>query len=93
LRTEITGWPLDQWVSIFGEEYQVMAKVKVIKSMSVHGDYEDLLHFLACQDPKEVKKIFLVHGEYKVQQNFAERIKTYNFKKVEIPEQHQKVEL
>jgi len=62
LRTEITGWPLDQWVSIFGEEYQVMAKVKVIKSMSVHSDYEDLLHFLACQDPKEVKKIFLVHG-------------------------------
>ncbi len=70
-----------------------MAKVKVIKSMSVHGDYEDLLHFLACQDPKEVKKIFLVHGGYKVQQNFAERIKTYNFKEVEIPEQHQKVEL
>lgn len=83
----------DKWVSIFGEEYQVMADVKVIKSMSAHGDYLDLLRFLSCQDPKEVKKIFLVHGEYKVQQNFAERIKTYNFKEVEIPEQHQKVEL
>lgn len=83
----------DKWVTIFGEEYQVMAEVQVIKSMSAHGDYEDLLHFLSCQDPKEVKKIFLVHGEYKVQQNFAERIKTYNFKEVEIPEQHQKVEL
>jgi metallo-beta-lactamase family protein len=83
----------DKWVSIYGEEYQVMADVKVIKSMSAHGDYEDLLHFLACQDPKEVKKIFLVHGEYKVQQNFAERIKTYGFKEVEIPDQHEKVEL
>ena len=83
----------DKWVSIFGEEYQVMAEVKVIKSMSAHGDYNDLLHFLSCQDPKEVKKIFLVHGEYKVQQNFAERIKTYNFKEVEIPEQHETVEL
>lgn len=83
----------DKWVSIFGEEYQVMAEVKVIKSMSAHGDYEDLLHFLACQDPKEVKKVFLVHGEYEVQQNFAERIKTYGFKQVEIPDQHQKAEL
>ena len=83
----------DKWVTIFGEEYQVMADVKVIKSMSAHGDYEDLLRFLSCQDPKEVKKIFLVHGEYKVQQNFAERIKTYNFKDVEIPAQHEKVEL
>jgi len=83
----------NKWVSIFGEEYQVMAEVRAIKSMSAHGDYEDLLRFLSCQDPKEVKKIFLVHGEYKVQQNFAERIKTYQFKEVEIPEQHQKVEL
>lgn len=83
----------DKWVSIFGEEYQVMADVKVIKSMSAHGDYEDLLHFLSCQDPKDVKNIFLVHGEYKVQQNFAERIKTYGFKEVEIPDQHQKAEL
>lgn len=83
----------DKWVHIFGEEYQVMADVKVIKSMSAHGDYEDLLHFLACQDPKEVKKIFLVHGEYKVQQNFAERIKTYGFKEVGIPDQHETVEL
>jgi len=83
----------NKWVSIFGEEYQVMAEVRAIKSMSAHGDYEDLLRFLSCQDPKEVKKIFLVHGEYKVQQNFAERIKTYQFKEVEIPEQHQKVGL
>jgi metallo-beta-lactamase family protein len=83
----------DKWVSIYGEEFQVMADVKVIKSMSAHGDYEDLLHFLACQDPKEVKKIFLVHGEYKVQQNFAERIETYGFKEVAIPDQHEKVEL
>ncbi|MGI4020781.1 MAG: MBL fold metallo-hydrolase RNA specificity domain-containing protein [Janthinobacterium lividum] len=83
----------DQQVSIFGEEYQVKAEIRAIKSMSAHGDYEDLLRFLACQDSKKVKKIFLVHGEYKVQQNFAERIKTYGFKDVEIPDQHEKVEL
>ena len=83
----------NKWVSIFGEEYQVMADVKVIKSMSAHCDYEDLLRFLSCQYPKELKKVFLVHGEYDVQQNFAERIKTYNFKEVEIPDQHEKVEL
>ena len=34
--------------------------------MSAHGDYEDLSQWLACQDPKAVKKLFLVHGEYDV---------------------------
>ncbi|RYE41084.1 MAG: MBL fold metallo-hydrolase, partial [Sphingobacteriales bacterium] len=51
-------------VHIFGEEYDVRADVKVIKSMSAHGDYEDLLKFVSCQDPTLVKKLFLVHGEY-----------------------------
>ncbi|RYD90210.1 MAG: MBL fold metallo-hydrolase, partial [Sphingobacteriales bacterium] len=58
-------------VNIFGEQYPVNADVRVIKSMSAHGDYEDLLRFVSCQDPALVKKIFLVHGEYDVQQNFA----------------------
>ena len=37
--------------------------------MSAHGDYEDLLHFISSQDPEKVKSIFLVHGEYEVQQH------------------------
>jgi metallo-beta-lactamase family protein len=80
-------------VHIFGENYHVEAEVKEVRSMSAHGDYEDLLHFLNCQDPAKVRKLFLVHGEYDVQQRFAERLRDNGFADVEIPHQHQKVEL
>ncbi|MGZ3871455.1 MAG: MBL fold metallo-hydrolase RNA specificity domain-containing protein [Mucilaginibacter sp.] len=83
----------DHEVLIFGERYEVRAEVQVIKSMSAHGDYEDLLHFISCQDPKKVKKIFLVHGEYDVQQRFRQRILDKGFADVEIPYQHEKVDL
>ena len=80
-------------VYIFGEMYDVAAQVHAIRSMSAHGDYEDLLHFISSQDPAKVKKIFLVHGEYEVQQRFRERILAKGFPEVEIPYQHQKIEL
>jgi metallo-beta-lactamase family protein len=80
-------------VHIFGEPYQVNAEVKEVRSMSAHGDYQDLLHFLNCQDPAKVRKLFLVHGEFDVQQRFAETLKNKGFADVEIPHQHQKVVL
>jgi metallo-beta-lactamase family protein len=86
----IAGQPV---VEIFREEFTVAAEVLAVKSMSAHGDYEDLLHFLSCQDPAQVKKVFLVHGEYEVQQTFAKRIQEKGFASVEIPEYHQEFEL
>jgi len=83
----------DKEVGIFGERYEVKAEVASIRSMSAHGDYEDLLHFLNCQEPDKVKTIFLVHGEYDVQQHFAQRLGQNGYKHIEIPYQHQKVTL
>jgi metallo-beta-lactamase family protein len=83
----------DHEVYIYGDKYEVKAEVRSIKSMSAHGDYEDLLHFLARQDPKKVKKIFLVHGEYEVQQHFAKTLKENGFLNVEIPAQHSRWDL
>lgn len=80
-------------VEIFRDDYEVKAEVQSIKSMSAHGDYEDLLHFLSCQDPAKVKQLFLVHGEYEVQQHFASRLKDTGFKHVAIPEYHQVFEI
>lgn len=81
------------FVHIFGEEYDVKAEVRSIRSMSAHGDYEDLLKFLSCQDPEQVRNIFLVHGEYPVQQIFRDKILEKGFKQVAIPERHQEVHL
>lgn len=75
-------------VGIFGVAHEVNADVGSIRSMSAHGDYEDLSQWLACQDPKQVKKLFLVHGEYEVQQDFKARLVRKGFDDVEIPELH-----
>ena len=82
-----------QRIWLFGQEYDVIAEVRSIKSMSAHGDYEDLLQFLSSQDESKVKQLFLVHGEYDVQQNFAQRLKAKGFKHVSIPEYRQEFEL
>jgi metallo-beta-lactamase family protein len=77
-------------VFIYGEKFEVKAQVQSIKSMSAHGDYDDLLHFISSQNPGKVKKLFLVHGEYEVQQHFRQKILAKGFADVEIPYQHQK---
>lgn len=83
----------DKEVYIFGDKYDVKAEVQVIKSMSAHGDYEDLIHFLNCQNAGEVKKIFLVHGEYDTQQKFAATLQEKGYQNIEIPYQHERVDL
>ena len=80
-------------VGIFGVQHEVHAEIGAIRSMSAHGDYEDMCQWLACQDPRQVKKLFLVHGEYEVQQNFKQRLVKKGFMDVEIPEMHYEVGL
>jgi metallo-beta-lactamase family protein len=80
-------------VSIFGVEHQVNAEIGSIRSMSAHGDYEDLSQWLACQDPRQVRQLFLVHGEYDVQTEFKRRLIKKGFRDVHIPERHFEVGL
>lgn len=80
-------------VGIFGKKYRVNAEVTEISSLSAHGDYEDLCQWLACQDPKKVKKLFLVHGEYDVQNIFRDKLVRKGFSEVEIPALHEVVGL
>ncbi len=80
-------------VSIFGVAHEVHATIGNIRSMSAHGDYEDLSQFLACQETRQVKRLFLVHGEYDVQQQFRERLLHKGFDDIEIPEMHYEIGL
>jgi metallo-beta-lactamase family protein len=80
-------------VGIFGQPPEVHADIGEIKSMSAHGDYEDLCQWLACQNPREVKKLFLVHGDYDVQLDFKNRLISKGFLDVEIPARHTEVGL
>ena len=80
-------------VNIFGVMHEVNAEIGSIRSMSAHGDYDDLCQFLACQDPKQVKRLFVVHGEFNVQQEFQRRLINKGFADVEVPEMHYEVGL
>jgi metallo-beta-lactamase family protein len=76
-------------VNIFGKPYTVKADIRTIDSMSAHADYNDLCQYLSCQDPSEVKRVFIVHGEPAVQTEFKKRLLKKGFRDVEIPELHQ----
>lgn len=76
-------------VRIYGETFKVQCEVGSIQSMSAHGDYDDLMQFLACQQPAAVKQVYIVHGEAKVQDHFAEKLRKKGFKEVIVPALHE----
>lgn len=80
-------------VGIFGVVHEVNAEIGEIKSMSAHGDYQDLSQWLSHQDKKQVKKLFLVHGDFDVQSDFKNRLVSKGFSDVEIPARHSVVGL
>ena len=80
-------------IKLYGVVHEVNAEIAAIRSMSAHGDYEDLCQFLACQNVKKVQQLFLVHGEYDVQKAFRQRLLNKGFENVEIPELHAEIEL
>jgi len=76
-------------VGIFGERFKVKADIVTLDSMSAHADYNDLSQYLACQDPQEIKRLFIVHGEPDVQVEFKRRLMKKGFLDIEIPKLHQ----
>ncbi len=76
-------------ITVFGAPHTVRAEIKEIHSFSAHGDYEDLCTFLSCQDASLIKKLFLVHGEYNVQEVFRSKLLKRGFTQVEIPSLHE----
>jgi len=82
----------DQEVSIHGQLYPVKAEIERIDSYSGHGDYREMLEFLRCQDPGQLKMNFIVHGEYKAQQTYRTHMEEAGFKNIHIPERKEEYE-
>lgn len=80
-------------VKIFGDFYKVIAETGVMKSMSAHGDYDDLCQFIATQDPQKVRQLFIVHGEPDVQNEFKNRLLKKGYRDVIVPELHEVIGL
>ncbi|MDR1054461.1 MAG: MBL fold metallo-hydrolase [Prevotellaceae bacterium] len=80
-------------VSIFGDRFKVKADIETIDSMSAHADYNDLSQYLSCQDPDELQKLFIVHGEPEVQEIFRSRLLKKGYRDVIIPKRHEEIGL
>ena len=76
----------DPFVRIYGEEYALNAEVEIMDSYSAHGDYQEMIDYLSCQNKDQVKEIFLVHGEYETQVNYREKLLAEGYQKITIPE-------
>jgi len=76
----------ERMVSIFGTQYDVNATIERIEAFSGHGDYKEMLAYLNCQDKSQIKKTFLVHGDYDAQLFYKDRMKEAGFGDIEIPE-------
>lgn len=83
----------DKSVSIFGRQYEVRADLRRIDSYSGHGDYNEIINYIGCQEKRRLKKIFLVHGEAETQEHFRDTLNKRGYKRVDIPERGETVEL
>jgi metallo-beta-lactamase family protein len=75
----------DEEVSIFGVRHPVKAKVERIEAFSGHGDYNEMADYLGCQDASQVRKVFLVHGDYEAQSAYKSKLQQTGFNNIEIP--------
>lgn len=82
----------DEEVNIFGASYHVMCRVEAMDSFSGHGDYNEMISFLSCQNPARVRKVFLVHGEYETQIAFKQKLETVGYRNIHIPTLYENVE-
>lgn len=76
-------------VTIYGERFPVKADIQSIESMSAHADYNDLCQYISTQEPKEVKRVFIVHGEPEAQEAFKNRLYNKGFMDIVIPSIHE----
>jgi metallo-beta-lactamase family protein len=83
----------DPEISFFGEVKQLKCEVSVMNSFSAHADKNELLDFVKPMDRKQLKNIFLVHGDVDQAEKFAETLKENSFQRVNIPERLEKFEI
>ena len=73
-------------IKLFGKELKVRANIKIIDGLSGHADQNEMLKFLSNQNPKLIKKTFLVHGQYEKQQKMKQAFEGAGFSNIFIPE-------
>lgn len=68
-------------VKLFGEEVAVKAQIHNFRGLSAHADRKGLLHWVNYFDPRP-KKVFLIHGEDSVTEEFTETLSAIGFEAI-----------
>lgn len=76
----------DKTIEIGNKKMAVLANIRSIDIFSGHGDQNDLIEFVEYQDPKQLKQIFLIHGEEASMTTFKEVLEKRNYHQVSIPQ-------
>jgi metallo-beta-lactamase family protein len=86
-RKIVEGYPK---VKIFGGEYSLESEVVVLNSFSAHADKNELLQYVE-QAQKNLRGVFLVHGEEKEGQALKESIESIGIQNVRIPDRGEEI--
>lgn len=78
-------------IRIFGEEYEVNARIHTINALSAHADRNGLLK---CYDQvsSTVRKVFVIHGEPESSEALANAIRERGARDVVVPQKDQRME-
>jgi len=72
-------------VRIFGEEYKVKSKIRIMDSFSAHADRRDLLDYVKYCSPDRLKKLFMVHGEPSESETLIDAFRSKGYQNVYYP--------
>ncbi|MCA9507986.1 MAG: MBL fold metallo-hydrolase [Myxococcales bacterium] len=79
-------------IKVFGDDLKVNANIETITSLSAHGDYNELIHWLNESKLKN-PKVFITHGETEASKAFSDRIKKVFKWDTKIPKHNEEVVL
>ncbi|MDD1738736.1 MAG: MBL fold metallo-hydrolase [Methanothrix sp.] len=82
----------DKTARIYGEEYQVRARMEAIDGYSAHADEGELLDFIAAI-PNKPQHVFVVHGEPDATAAMAAGLARLGIENVTIPERGERFEV
>ena len=83
----------EEKVNIFGESFDLKAKVKKMDYFSGHADQKELLDYVRLNPQNKLKNVFLVHGEPDQALPFREKLLQMGYNNVQFPALGDKINL
>ena len=80
-------------VRIFGEEYDLRARVETINGFSAHADREGLLDYVRQLEPSRLEHVFVVHGEEAASLSLADRFRRLGVSQTVVPQPGEEFDL